>query len=439
MKKIVASVSLVAIGASSLQADLLPGLTTESGKPWTLSATLRGFYDDNINTYPSDQSLPLGYDRGSYGVEVSPDVEFNFLMEQTTLSFGYIYSYKYYQNRLLNSTGNDANTSDFHAALTHAFSERYSLSLRDSFVIGQEPDFLRAGNTYTTFQRYTGNNMRNLGVVDFTAQLTPDFGLDLGYANTFVAYSSDEWGVTSDTPPIFNPSNAGLLNSLDNVIHLDGRYQLQPQTIGLVGFQFMQMDYTGNQPIGFYNDFRPVMSDARNVRSYYGYLGVDQNFRPDLTGSIRAGARYSDYYNDPANQNQANPYAMASLKYTYLPESYVVIGGSYDYSPSSVGPSVNQAGQINVSAQAGTVFASVVHRIIPKLYGSIQGQYQNSAYIGGSIDGQDANFYLVGLNLRYQFTPNFSAEAGYNYDNLQSNVIGSYDRNRVYIGITGSY
>ena len=102
-------------------------------------------------------------------------------------------------------------------------------------------------------------------------------------------------------------------------------------------------------------------------------------------------------------------------------------------------PNPNQAGEINVSAQSGTVFAAVVHRIMPKLYGSIQGQYQNSTYYGGLYDGKDANFYLVGLNLRYQFTPNFSAEAGYNYDNLNSSVQGSYDRNRVYIGVTGSY
>src|ERR1039458_1982945 len=154
MKKIVASVSLVAVGAAGLQAELLPGLTSESGKPWTLSATLRGFYDDNINTYPND--LPLnGYKRASYGVEVSPDLEFNFLMEQTKLTFGYIYSYKYYQNRLINSSGNDANTSDFHAALTHAFNERYNLSVRDSFVIGQEPDFLRSGNTFTRSEEHT--------------------------------------------------------------------------------------------------------------------------------------------------------------------------------------------------------------------------------------------------------------------------------------------
>ena len=379
--------------------------------------------------------MPTGYKRASYGVEVSPDLEFNFLMEQTTLSFGYIYSYKYYQNRLIGSSGNDDNTQDIHAGLTHAFNERYNLSLRDSYVIGQEPDFLRAGNTFTTFQRYSGNNSRNYGTIDFSAQMTPDFTLDLGYANTWSSYSADEPFDTTTQ----QPSNAGLLNMLDNVVHLDGRYQLEPQTIGIVGFQFRQTDFTAGQQIGTYDSGQPVMSDTRDARSYYGYIGVDHNFQPDLTGSIRAGGRYTDFYNNPANQNEASPYAMASLKYTYLPESYLVVGGSYDYSPSSVAPAPNSNGQINLSAQSGTIFASVVHRIMPKLYGSLQAQYQNSTYYGGLDNGQDANFFLVGLNLTYKFTPNFSAEVGYNYDNLNSQVQGSYDRNRVYIGITGSY
>lgn len=378
--------------------------------------------------------MPAGYERGSYGVEVSPDLEFNFLMEQTTLSFGYIYSYKYYQNRLIGSSGNDSNTQDIHAGLTHAFSERYSLSVRDSYVIGQEPDFLRAGNTFTTFQRYSGNNSRNYGVIDFSAAMAPDLTLDLGYANTWLSYSDNANPVNTGVP-----SNAGLLNSLDHLVHLDGRYQLQPQTVGILGVQFRETDFTAGQPIGLYEDGSAVMTDVRNARSYYGYLGVDHNFQPDLTGSIRAGARYTDYYNNPVDQNKVSPYAMASLKYTYLPESYLVIGGSYDYSPSSLLPAANANGDINVSAQSGTIFASVVHRIMPKLYGSLQAQYQNSTYYGGLTDGQDSNFYLVGLNLTYKFTPNFSAEVGYNYDNLQSNVQGSYDRNRVYIGITGSY
>ena len=71
---------------------------------------------------------------------------------------------------------------------------------------------------------------------------------------------------------------------LDHVIHLDGRYQLQPQTIGIVGVQFRETDYTGHQPIGTYDTGQYVMSGDRNARSYYGYVGLDHNFRPDLTG-----------------------------------------------------------------------------------------------------------------------------------------------------------
>ena len=70
------------------------------------------------------------------------------------------------------------------------------------------------------------------------------------------------------------------------------------------------------------------------------------------------------------------------------------------------------------------MFAKVIHRITPKLYGSTSAQFQNSNYYGGVLDNKDANFFLAGLNLHYQFTPNFSAELGYNYDNLNSTVQG---------------
>ncbi|MCX6922201.1 MAG: outer membrane beta-barrel protein [Verrucomicrobia bacterium] len=437
MKKIVASVGLVAIGASGLHADLLPGLTAESGKPWTTSATLRGFYDDNISTFGNHDTLPPGVHRDSYGFEVSPSLEFSFPMDQTTLSFGYVYSLKYYENKIINSSGHDISTHDFHAALNHAFSERYSVSAKDSFVIGQEPDFLRAGDSYTTFQRVSGNNIRNYGTIDWAAQLTPEFGIDLSYANTFLSYSDN----ASSTPDgtFTQYSNSGLLDMLDHRIGIDGRYLLQPQTTGTVGFQFRETDYTGHQAIGVYDDGSYIMSGDRNARSYYGYVGLDHNWRSDLSTSIRAGGRYTDYYNTLASQNQGSPYFMSSLKYTYLPESFLQFGGSYDYSPSAVAPSANQSNDINTSAQAGTVFASVNHRIASKLYGSILAQFQNTTYYGGTIDNKSAKFYLVGLNLQYRFTPNFSAEVGYNYDDLNSEVQSNYDRNRVYIGVTGSY
>ena len=425
MKRIVASVGLVAVGASGLQAELLPAMTTESGKPWTVGATLRGFYDDNINTVPDNFNPGPGFHRSSTGFEVSPFLRFSFPMEQTTISFGYVYSLKYYDNKPLGNTDNYDQTHDFDVALSHAFSERYQLKVADSFIIGQEPDMLRAGNTFDSFQRISGDNLRNFGSITFSAQITPELGTEVGYANTFYSYS--------DNTPF---GLSGLLDELDNVAHLDLRYLLQPQTTGIVGYQFRELDYIGNQVI---NAAPVVRSDERNVRMNYLYVGLDHNFRPDLTGSVRVGGNYAQYYNDPASQDELSPYAMLNLKYTYLPESYLQAGFVYDYTPASVF-SVSPTGDLTLNAQSATMFASVTHRITPKLFGTLLAQYQNSTYYGGTIDGEADNYYSVGLSLQYRFTPNFSAEVGYNYDNVKSDIADrGFDRNRVYVGVTGSY
>ena len=438
MKRIVASVGMVAVGASGLQAELLPAMTTESGKPWTVGATLRGFYDDNVNTVPDNYTAP-GFHRSSTGFEVSPFLRFSFPMEQTTLSFGYVYSLKYYENKPIGNTDNYDQTHQFDVALTHAFSERYQLSVKDSLVIGQEPDMLRAGNTFDSFQRISGDNLRNYGEITFSAQITPELATEVGYANTFFSYADNQTSGTLGTPN-FNPSLSGLLDELDNVAHLDLRYLLQPQTTGVIGYQFRELDYIGNQPIGAnLATGQVITSNERNVLMNYLYLGLDHNFRPNLTGSVRVGGQYAQYYNDPASQDELSPYAMLNLKYTYLPESYLQAGFVYDYTPASLF-SVNQAGDLTLNAQSATLFASLTHRITPKLFGTLLAQYQNSTYYGGTFDGQADNYYLIGLSLQYRFTPNFSAEVGYNYDNVHSDIANrSYDRNRVYVGVTGSY
>jgi uncharacterized protein (PEP-CTERM system associated) len=141
---------------------------------------------------------------------------------------------------------------------------------------------------------------------------------------------------------------------------------------------------------------------------------------------------------------------MASLQYTYLPESYLQVGGSYDYSASSAFNPNPANGSLTLNAQSATLYANLKHRITPKLYANILAQFQNSTYYGGLINNRTDRYYVLGLNLQYRFTPNFSAEIGYDYDKLDSEVnyfgatvaangVGSYDRNRFYIGVTGRY
>jgi hypothetical protein len=425
MKNIVASVGLMALGASVVQMANAQAQSADSSKPWSVSATLRGFYDDNFNTLPNSFSDP-SYDMGAFGWEISPSAAVGWNLENTKLSLAYTYSYKWYDEDFYNSTKNYEQSHTFTALVDHAFTERLRLSVRDSFVVGQEPDMLRAGNTYSTFQRIQGDNMRNYGNVVLNADVTRQFGIEVGYDNSWYNYADDGTGSLSAT-----------LDRIEQAPHIDARYKFTPQTTGVLGYQYGLMDYTADELL---SPTSTLMSDSRNSRGNYIYAGADHNFNPQMNGSLRAGARFTDYYNDPTANNSTTPYVRASLRYLYAPESFVEGGFNYDLVATDVVGFDTANNSVTTGADAATVFASVTHRLTPKLFVNGVGQIQWSTYQNGLYDGMTDHFFLAGVNLEYRFTKNFLANVGYNYDRLNSDAPDrAFDRNRVYIGVTASY
>jgi predicted porin len=174
------------------------------------------------------------------------------------------------------------------------------------------------------------------------------------------------------------------------------------------------------------------------------YVGGEHTFNPNFTGAARIGGSYVDYYNSLAGDGHNwGPYALANLRYTYAPQSYVEAGLSQDFSATDV-TGVTGTGDntsFTASQEATVLYGSVNHQITPQLKASLIGQFQYSSFNGGAADGDSERYYLLGLNLSYQFSPHFSTEIGYNYDRLDSDVSDSrtFDRNRVYIGVTGRY
>jgi outer membrane scaffolding protein for murein synthesis (MipA/OmpV family) len=423
MKKIVASVGLAALGASGLQTTLAQSLNApDNSKPWSISASIRGFYDDNPSTWPDSQPVPAGYHKSTFGFEVSPSAALRWALEQTQMSLGLVYTLKYYDNKPINSSDHYDQIFTLNAGLDHAFSEIHQVSIRDSFVIGQEPDLLRSGESFTTYQRISGDNIRNYGAINFEARITPIFSGELGYNNALYDYSASGPG-----------SLSALLDRVENRAHLEGRWEIQRETHGTLGYEFRDTSYTDGESIS-----PGLMSESRNNRSHYFYAGVEHRFLPEVTGSVRAGAQYTEYYNDPfGGGDHWSPYARASLRWAFQQESSLELGFSYDRNATDV--VAPTAGSLTRDAQSAAVYGSLVHKITPKLTGSLLGQYQNSAFEGGEFDGKAENYYLVGLNLEYRFTPNLAGNAGYNYDNLDSQIGRSFDRNRVYIGLTATY
>jgi hypothetical protein len=427
MKKLLTSAGLIAAGISSLQAASTPDLTaSQPAKPWSISAALRGFYDSNPTTSP--QRLK----QGSWGYEVNPSASLNLPLDQTFVGLSYEYSMRWYEARENNRYDQ---SHKFDARLDHDFSERYKIQASDSFVIAQEPEVLApSGGAISGPLRTDGNNIRNLGSIYFTAQMTELLGVELGYANTFYDYTQDQ-----KFDAIQNPiaSYSALLDRDEHLASVNLRWQAMPETVGILGYQFGVVNFTSDDPIGEDENSNPVKSDIRDARSHYLYVGADHRFSSQLNGSIRLGGQYVDYYNE--SSSTVSPYADASLTYQYAVGSYIQGGVNHTRVRTDVA-TIKDTKDVTADQEVTAAYININHRITPKLAGSLLLQGQRGSFEGGTADGDIEYLFLSGVNISYQFNPFLLAEAGYNFDMLDSDVNGrDYHRNRVYIGVRATY
>ena len=431
MKKIVASVGLVALGVSGVHAAYPPGLSTmDTSKALSVTASLRGFYDDNYATWPSDMA------RSSFGFEISPSVRFNWSpVEQTYLGAYYIYSGRFYEDRNSVSANNPWDHShQFNLILNHAFSERYSLNLQDTFVIAQEPELLAPlAGPVPVLYRTQGNNIHNAASASLQAELTRLLGVAVSYHNSV-------WDYENSGGNLFSPSLSGRLDRMEHAVSGDLRWHALPETTAVVGYTFGMTAYSSTEIIGFLPTVGLFDSSIRDLQSHALYVGVEHSFPRDVTASVRAGATYLDYRHNEANKDTWIPYADARLTYVYAPGSNIRIGVVHTYNSTDLIDPNATLGTVTSSQHSTSAYAALTHRLTALLSGSASVTYQHSTFAGGNFDGQNDDFLMLGLNLTYAINPHWSAEVGYDYDLLSSDVPRrDYNRNRVYLGITASY
>jgi hypothetical protein len=430
MKKFFVSVGLIAAGTASLQGAYAPDWNSMEASMWRVSGTLRGFYDDNYETAPN------GTKRGSFGFEVSPQLELNVPLQQTEFGVRYTYGLYYYQRREELGENPIDQTHQFDLWVDHAFTERWQGRVQDSFVVGQEPELIDPNTSLQ--RRVNGNNISNTGSLALNTAWTRLFSTKLNYNNSFFDYQNN--GATTGNLATQGASLAGLLNRIDQSVSLDFQWHVAPETIAFFGGMFEWVNYTGDEPIAqnpatssYY------FSESRNSRSYFGYVGIQRSMLANLSFTGKAGVQYTDNYNDPSASTSLNPYADLSLIYTYLPGSYAQIGFTQTQNATDqVTPDSN--GHITLDTESSTVYASINHKLTPKLLGTIIGRWQHSIYNGGLYNNQAVDYYNLGANLSYSFNQHFSADAGYNFDDFVSQIPGSnYTRNRIYLGVSAAY
>ena len=447
MKRILVSVGLAALGASTVSAfaDSYTGL--DDNKQWSVNLNLRGFYSDNIDTAPKGQS--------GFGFDINPGARLHLNNSQTDFTAGYQYDAVYYDKRPVGNNSNWDQDHTFDLSLQHQFSERYSLTVGDTFVVGQEPDQLQVTGPFTEPERVSGDNIHNYGTINFDMQVTHLLGLEIGYDNSLWSYASHKFFPTQLTLTNLSsitPSLVGENDRIEQTVHLDSHWSVTPSTVLILGYQFTDVDYTGNQPIQVINPLMPIAphfnvyySSVRDSHSHYGYVGATHEFLPNLTGSIKIGARYTENYNDPNDTVTVAPYVSMNISYNYAKESYVQLGFTHDMSANdhAGGSGTN----IVQDSDTSVVFGTVHQRLTPKLYATFTGTFQDAVVNapGSPLDGEEDRYYLLALDFEYKFTHNFSMHTGYTYDRLETGKslagtsTGSYDKSTIYLGATISY
>lgn len=393
-------------------------------KPWSISASLRGFYDDNITTVSDNRAI------GRFGIEFSPSANFRMATDQTVAQLGYEYKLRWFENR---DPDNSDHSHRFSAKIEHDVNETLSIDTGDTFTIAQEPSVVDSATNRRL--RTDLDAIHNEAYVNFSVQLSRIYSLLIGYQNDYYNYSNDG-----------NNSFSALLDRLEHRGTLNLRRELNPTTSGLLGYQLRVVDHTSDDDLvvgGTAYD-----ADTRNSISHYAYVGVDHNFTPQLHGGIRAGAQFTTYNNydtgdlgqTNADDSQVSPYVDVNLSYNYAEGSVASLGIRHER---------NQTDVLNALDQEMTsLYASVSHQVTSKLRAGVNALYSRSGFgdsLGGGSFSDD--FFSVGLELAYQINTFLSAEAGYNFYDLSSDLDDSspagfersFDRNRVYLGLRATY
>jgi len=419
MKNILTTTGVAALAVAGLQAKCFAqAVTVDEAKWWHVSASLRGFYDDNYTIAPKDLA------QESFGFEVRPGFDVGHQGEQYLIKLLGIYSGRYFEDR-----EDDSWDHGFMADLNgeYQFSESHVLRLSDNFSYSSEPTILDRG-TAVTLLRADGTNLRNLGDLKYVGQFTRLFGLEIGYANTLYDFEQDGVG-----------SYSAILDRMEHMFRAETRWTLTPTLAGVLGYWYEMVDFTGDE---FIAPGSPFQSDVRNSFSHFFIAGADYTVSPHCFLSLRGGAQNVTYDEMPDEPDEWNGFGDISATFEYLEDSYFRVGARYGRNRTDVIGAVSPTtfDQLTLDQETALAYGTVSHKITERLTAQATGQLQFGTFNGGGYDDESEGMYLVGFSLLYDLTQWVGLEAGYNYDRLDSDDSDrSYSRNRVFIGVRGQY
>jgi hypothetical protein len=290
---------------------------------------------------------------------------------------------------------------DLDVAASTEFSPRLQASISDTFRVAQDPE-LDPSNINRLRDEDFLYNSTNLGM---KYQLTET--LDVALNGRYLFYQYDEDNV------------AEALDRDTYVLGADLLKKINPTTTGVVSYRFQDTSYD------------TTMKDST---SNFLFAGVDHAFTSRLITSLRAGFENRSFDADYRGDDNA-PYVDVSATYNLTSKTGVTGGYRLSLSETDIGN--------YLKSEHHGLYLQIQQEITRRINLYLAGQYDLNNYdnedsVDGSGDG-DETWWRLTARLAYKITEMVSAEAGYMFNDLNSDFDRSYDRNRIYLGLRVTY
>jgi len=295
---------------------------------------------------------------------------------------------------------------------TEKLSERYQLDFSDSFVMSQEPELSDGSGTPLRVEQSFINNQAD---ATLGTSLTDRLQLQLTQGYAFNNYLGE-----SNSNPVTSLIDSTTLSS-----SIIGTYELTPRSNLNIRYDYEQMNLDDSKQIG-----PNISADVRDSQTQRLTLGAEHSITPQLSVGLRGGIELVEFSNAPheLDPTLVSPYAQANLAWRYLPNSIFSGSVTYQQRPTDIPISLSETPLL--SQQSLAVSGQISHQLTSFLNASIIAKYQNSDY-GFATE----NFSQTGIDLTYRINDTLSANAGYNFDILDSEFLRrEYNRNRFYFG-----
>lgn len=363
--------------------------------PWFLSGRLGAEFSDNRDGVKDNKE-------NNTDVFVEPRADFRFRDgDRTVLNLAVLPMVKWHSNPRGKSDPAPQNDTELFGTaaveLMHQLSPRVTLNLADAATYNDDPEITNGANV-----RRSDNHILN----------TAHAAVDVAVTEKVVSGVEGNYTLKRYTDSIVaNDEDEDIVNS-----QVYTKYMMGSET-AVKGFLS-------------YSDFKNNSTTrSRGSQVFGGGAGLEKTFNPDVIGKVMAGYQHGEYEDNSLDAIDT-PNGSAELTMRAASDTRFRIGASYGLYAPYVRPYSIQ--------KLMAVTGGIDHDVLPgRLTVSLNGQYGQGKYDseGEALPGGNDDMFMVGLSAQYRINRTFSVQGGYTYENWDSDVRESFDRNMVNVAV----